>query len=260
VVTVNKPGGTLTLGSAITFTNNITLSAGTLNANGNEITVEGAWSTNAGIFQHGEGTVRFQGTTASALTTSSTNIFNNLIISKTNSNVSLSTPINIAGNLTISNGSLVTNGQNINLSGNWASTNTGTFTHGSNTVTLTGSTPATISLTTGSAFHNLVINKPDATVNLASAVTINNNLTITNGSLIANSAANNITISGNWTSSSTGTFTHGGNTVTFAGANASTVATTSFFNRVVINKTNSLTLSTPGYSRRKPNYYKRFST
>ncbi len=85
-----------------------------------------------------------------------------------------------------------------------------------------------------SEFPNFTIDNENTTVSLLSPITIDNNLLITAGTLIAN--GNNINLYGNWTS--TGTHTPGANTTSFLGTGNQTItnASTENFNDMVIDK------------------------
>lgn len=126
-------------------------------------------------------------------------------------------------------------GNALSISGNY--TNSGTFTSGSNTTTFTATTTGkTIAgtLTSGSAFYNLVFNGSGGGWSNSAAMTVSNNLTITAGTL---TGSNGITVNGNW--SQTGTFTPSTGTVTLAGSGQQTVSKTSgsntFYNLTITN-------------------------
>ncbi|SHJ62337.1 Por secretion system C-terminal sorting domain-containing protein [Hymenobacter daecheongensis DSM 21074] len=91
-----------------------------------------------------------------------------------------------ATNLTVANGASMTigSGGTLQLSGNFANSGTATL---SGTVALVGSA-ATQTLSNGSDFTTLAINKPSGTVQLAQNVTINQALTLTSGTLTTTGA------------------------------------------------------------------------
>ncbi len=175
--------------------------------------------------------------------------------------------LNVAGNLTIAQGTLNSNGQNINLSGNW--NNSGTYTSGSNTVTFEG--PNTQTLTsggtgTGQDFNNITISKALGTVSLQtnpldvdgnftldSGTFSQGDLTITVGNFIMNngtftggsaavtvntdftlsggaftSTSNTLNVSGDF-SHTAGTFLHNSGTVSLSGADQDITGSTTFY-------------------------------
>jgi fibronectin-binding autotransporter adhesin len=90
-------------------------------------------------------------------------------------------------NLAAGGGTLSTtsNNYNIQLGGNW--TNNASFSPGTSTVTLTGTSVQSLNTGgtgTGKPFYNLVINKSSGTVSLTNNLMMNNDLTLTSGTLI----------------------------------------------------------------------------
>lgn len=127
--------------------------------------------------------------------------------------------LSIGGNLNIR--ALTTlaqsNGTSLNVAGNWS--NSGTFTANTGTVTFNGNAVDATITTGGSSFYNLTINAPTSSYVLAgNAITVTNNLTITDGTLDVSSGNLGITIGGNWSNTGTGIFTPRSGTVTFNGS------------------------------------------
>jgi len=142
--------------------------------------------------------------------------------------------LNVPGDISFSGTLQISTGA-INLSGSWS--NSGTFTAGSATVTFnaTSGTPSITSPPANGAFYNLIFNDAGAgiTFTLNSAIDIDNNLTITGGTLDANSQT--INVGGNWDNNDT--FTANNSTVIF---DASTTGKTiesggSAFNNIEFN-------------------------
>lgn len=111
----------------------------------------------------------------------------------------------------------------------------GTFNSGTSTFNFTDGNAATLGGLQNTTFYNLVINKSvSATVTLGRSIVINNNLTITAGTLSA--SVYSITLYGNWTNNSV--FTAGSGTVSFVGTASKSIlgSTASIFNHVVLDK------------------------
>lgn len=106
---VNSANATARLNtSALTVTNNTTITSGVLNANNLNLTLGGTWTNNA-TFTPGTGTVIFNGTAAQTLTGSVVTTFNNLTINNTSgSGVTLGLNTSVAGTLNFLNGVITT--------------------------------------------------------------------------------------------------------------------------------------------------------
>lgn len=98
----------LLLPSAITINNNLTISAGILNANNFNLTVTGNWINNVSntAFTAGTGTVTFNSSNAQSIGGTATTTFNNLNILNTGNTVSLGINEIISGNLSVTTGTL----------------------------------------------------------------------------------------------------------------------------------------------------------
>ncbi len=96
-----------------------------------------------------------------------------------------------------------------------------------------GSTPAgeVMGINSTAPVGNLLINSANATGDLQAALTVNGNVTITAGTLAANTFG--LTLGGNW--SRTGTFTPGTGTVTFNGGAAQGITGATTFYHLTIN-------------------------
>ncbi|MBI4645548.1 MAG: hypothetical protein HY738_02875 [Bacteroidia bacterium] len=107
---ISKSAGTANLTGATQVNGNITISAGTLSANGaNNITLYGNW-INSDIFTGSTGTVVFTGTAAQTITGATT--FNNFTLDKgaVSQTVTLNNNTTIGGILTFTLGKIVTGG------------------------------------------------------------------------------------------------------------------------------------------------------
>ncbi len=259
-LTINKSGGTLSVGAsplnvvnltrtAGTFTapftvnvsGNVLLTAGTYTAGANT-NIGGDFTNNGGTFTPGTNTVTFNGTGAQAINgTLTPQPFNNIIINKP------SGALSVTGAITL------------NVAGNWTNNNSA-FVPGSSTVTFNGTTgPQQINGTAVTqTFNNLTVNKSGTapltlsvsgsttTINVAALTQTAGNftapatlnatgvLTLTAGTFTAGANTN---LEGDFVNNG-GTFTAGTNTVTFGGAGVKTIsgsaATLATFHNVII--------------------------
>jgi len=212
-LTVNSANVTALVLNNLVVSGDVTLTAGTLDANNLNISVGGNWSNaSAAVFTPGTATVTFNGGGPQAITgTSVAQTFNNIIVAKSTgtllsmgvTTVTLTTnnftqtsgdftapaTLNInsaaASSLVITLGTF-TAGANTNITGDWTKSSGSTFTHSSGTVNFTGTGAQVIN---GSAlsqtFQNLVVAKTAGTALTVtgSTITLNlsNNLTLTTG-------------------------------------------------------------------------------
>ncbi len=163
----------------LTVKNHVTISGGTLNANGLAMNVGGNW-TNNGAFSHSNGAVHFNGSGGQTIGGSSISSFFDIFLES-------------AGSVTGPSGSL-------NVAGNW--TNNSSYLHNSGAVTFNGSSGQTIGGSADTTFNNVTINNA-AGVSLNRPTLVNNQLTLTNGLLTLGS--NNLTL-GSSASAISGTF------------------------------------------------------
>ncbi len=147
-----------------------------------------------------------------------------------------------AGTLTISGGSATTISAE-----SWS--NTGSFSHGgSSTVELTGSGGTFAIQTNGDPFCGLTLNSTtgDGVFQPNSAVDVDCNFTITDGTYEITNASHSLTIGGDWSVTADGTYTNGGSDVTFDGTGAQNIDMTSgdAFNSVTFGGSGTKTLAT----------------
>lgn len=170
-----------------------------------------------GSFNAGTGTVQYTGTNVQ---TTAPVAYHNLVVNKPGGTASINNASTIAGNLTIQSGTLdinaattvtgnivintgaVLNGKSatINVAGNWS--NSGSFNAGTGTVQLNGPAGQSVS---ASSFNNFIVNKPSGTASLSGNITINNNLSVTAGTLDAASFTASRSLFGGTFSMATGT-------------------------------------------------------
>jgi len=221
-LTINKSANGIILNDPITVNNNLILTAGDLDDNGNQITGNGS-----GVFSVGaNGTLTLGSVTSATLypvnytsanttlneaslviynsnvaqeISSSPTAYGDLTLSATSAVVkSMKGNLLIKGTLTInSNNTLdATGGKNRNLTiaGNWI--NTGTFLAQKGTVTLDGTSDQTIDNTANETFYRLTVNKPGGQLLLAanSDMNITNTLTLTSGIIKTDNFTNNLVV------------------------------------------------------------------
>jgi len=106
-LSLNNNAGLL-LPTAITVNNNLTISAGILTANNFNVAVLGNWINNASAtaFTAGSGTVTFSGSGAQSIGGTFSTAFNHLNVLSTGTAVTLAANASIAGNLSVSGGTL----------------------------------------------------------------------------------------------------------------------------------------------------------
>ncbi len=177
--------------------------------------------------------ISFNSTAFQSNITTADKVLGSVIFNGSDGSWILQDSLTVSGNLTISAGELDTSTNSITVAGDWTDS-TDTFEAQSNTVTLTGTGNHTIT-TSGNSFYNLAINGSGGTYVLQDALTINNDLTITAGTLDAStsncaSVSCDITVNGNW--SNADTFLARTGTVILAGTSNQTLASggSSFYN------------------------------
>lgn len=182
--TANATGSLLT--NHLNVINNVTIAAGTLNANTRNITLGGNWS-NSGTWTPSTGTVTFGGSNNHTLvnTIAANENFNHLATTGTGT-LTLNDPITLAGNINIGNGSSIdvnVANHTVNLRGNW--TNNGTFIQRSGLVNMNGTVQQLFN-GTATTFYNYTLNNTNGARINSGVYTINNLYTPTLGTLLTN--------------------------------------------------------------------------
>lgn len=154
----NSPTAQL-VANPLTVKNDVTISGGTLNANGLTMNVGGNW-TNNGAFTHGSGAVHFNGSGGQAIGGASISSFFDIFLES-------------AGSVTGPAG-------NMNVAGNW--THNGNYIHNGGSVTFNGAAAQTIGGSADTTFNNVTINNV-AGVSLVRPARVSSQLTLTNGRL-----------------------------------------------------------------------------
>lgn len=251
-VTINHATGGWTLTDAMDINGNFTITLGTLDTGGFNMTVAGNWS-NAATFNPGAGTVYFDKASSSQTLNSggvaAGKLFNNVTHSGAGTLQLITNTINIDGNFVNSAGTFDSNSQNVTLAGNYNTTG-GTVTTGSSTVTFDAAVAQSIT-SASQSFYNLTLNNSGSgagdDITPADALDINGTFTITDGQLRSDTNNINTTISGNLTIGTNGTLTKGSGTTTFDGnLTASTLTDSSSaapqnLGFITINKNNIIT-------------------
>lgn len=190
-LTINKPGGSLTLKGNITESEDWDYMAGTVDAA--TFTSSVAFGGNLTVTSNG---MSFYDV---SVTSGTISLFNNLTA---------------LGNLSISAGKLAPAANSINVAGNWSDYGTGGFTEATSTVTLDGSALQTITTPGGESFNNLVIDNTGSGIKLVNNVTVSTALTMTSGNINLNT--NNLTLG--TSAFNIGTLNYSGGTITNTGS------------------------------------------
>ena len=200
----------------ISVASDVTINGGTLNATGRTVNVSGNWTHSSGTFTNASSTVIFDGAIASVNVSAET--FNNLTLAKLdNTKVINATGIwTVNGTLTLTNCQFVPGNFTHVIKSSW-----------DDSAIIFQATTGTISFTTNSLnitngatnyFYNFDISVGGAnTATLKSNININGNLSITTGTLDAfDAVGRTINLKGTWTNAST--FTNTSSTVKFIGS------------------------------------------
>lgn len=238
-------GATYMLNSNLNVSNNVGLITGTLNTNGFNIYFGGNWQNTGATFVAGTRTVYYNGTGTGFVNNGASSFYNfnitgtgylrlqnNIIInnqfSQSAGSFDLSpddgvTSYNLTtGNrLAVSAGTLYGRGSTITVGENWAFTGSSVFNCGTSTIIMAAGSGTKSISPKGQQFNNLTINA-GGTYNLASAITINNNLTILAGTLNTTTYNYAVNIGGNWLNSSL--FIGNNSLITFNGANEQSIS------------------------------------
>jgi|GEM_PF-3514085 len=275
--TLTVQNGTLTTSSSLSSLVDVSVTGGTL-VLGSDVNVSGNWSKTGGIFTPSTYTVTFDGTEGQTITSTGASFYG-IIVNKSGtlslgdalfmSSTLMATAgtfspgsknvmagglainggtftggvgnLDVNGNVAITSGALTAPGGSFTVSGDWSKTG-GTFGPNGGTVTFDGVTTGHTIAAGGQAFYDLTINGAGGAWTVGDALSIANDLNVTQGTLNTHSTFVNVTIavtgtlallddatvSGNFSNS--GTFTPNGYNVTFNGsgtqnltANVSTV-------------------------------------
>lgn len=208
---ITKSGGTATLASNVSLTNNLNVTLGTLDIS--TYTLNLTFSS-ASVLTVDGGTLNASGGTVSTI-----------------------------GNIAISSGTLSAPTGTLTISGSYNNSG-GTFTANSGTVTFdSGATGKTLAgtMTGSSAFYNLNLTNSGT----SAGYTFSNNASTTNNFFIGDGttvvAPALLSVAANWTKDSTGVFTHNSGTVELTGVNQTISGATTFYNLKKNDATNDAT-------------------
>ncbi len=104
---------TQTLAGNLTVNGDLTLAAGTLNANGNAVNVAGNWLNDVGGYTSGNNTVTLNGTSSGKNLMSNGQAFNNLIVNGSGGAWMMNDAATVAGNFTVTASTLNSNGYGV---------------------------------------------------------------------------------------------------------------------------------------------------
>lgn len=172
--------GTKTMAGNLTLNGNLTIANGaTLDISTSiySLDLKGNW-TSSGTFTHRTGTVTFSGTTTQTLDANGQSFYN-VNFSSTDT-VKILSNFTANGGLFLNMGTVsVQNSAAITAKGNWTNTSA-SFLAGTGTVTFSGSIDQSIE-SNGDNFYNLMINNTATELTLTDNLTLDNQLTLTNG-------------------------------------------------------------------------------
>ncbi len=259
--TLSQTSGSFSAGANAITAKNVSIVLGTFTAPsaGASFTVSGNWVYTAGTFSHNNGKVTFNGGAAQTLNSGgqaffdldvqsaglalqSTGVTSAGTFSQTSGLFTAGARTVTAKNVTIAGGTLTAPNVGVSflVSGNWTYTG-GAFAANSGMVTFNGGTAQTLN-SGGQSFFDLDVQSTGGLSLLTTGVTIagtlsqtsgaftpgaqsitTKNVSITGGTFTAPPAGTSFTVSGNWSRTPTGIFTHNSGKVTFNGGAAQTL-------------------------------------
>ncbi|MCK4782035.1 DUF2341 domain-containing protein [Candidatus Parcubacteria bacterium] len=213
-LTFDGSGGGWTFQDAATTTNDLTITTGAVTSTSGTLAIGGSWS-NAGTFTHNSGTVLFNATASGKTITTGGSDFYDLTFDGSGGVWDFQDAATTTNDLTITDGTLDLNGQNLVVQGGDISVS-GILAADvdSGAVSLSGEGNLGGSGTT--TVYDISFS---GTTTLAGGIDVNNDLTISgSNSLDASSSNYAITVGGSWSNS--GTFTAQSGAVTFDSGDA----------------------------------------
>ncbi len=213
---IDGDGATYTMGSVITVSNAFTLSNGTFDASsGFDMFINLDWTVNGGIFEPGQGRVRFNGASGTQSISGGTMYdvrFEGAAAKSIDGNILAGDDIDFASG----SGTVSGNNKTIFVGGNWDLVQAGTFDPGTGTVIFNGESGQSVD-DNPATFYNVIFQN-SGTKNLLQDVTVNNDF-----SVIAD--ATTVDFESGTTVSITGDLVQTGGTIRILGSNFPTAAT-----------------------------------
>jgi hypothetical protein len=244
---IDAAGANYLIYNYLNVDNNLTITNGTLDLNGNDLDIAGGLTISGGTLNIGASLITFDGSSGTHLIDAPGTVFPNILFNsptgnatyRLNNNLSISNDITITDGalelspdngttnyaLTVGNRVTITSGEifahdgTIQVGENWSNNVLGTFDAGTSTVTFVSNSGTRSITAAGDAFYDIDLNG-NATFRLTGDITVQNDLTISNGSFdLATGPSYNVAVGGNWDNS--GIFNARAGTVTFNGTSQS---------------------------------------
>lgn len=251
-LTFDGVGGTWEPNGAVGCGMNLTITNGTFDIDGQNLTVDNFLYNNGSFRMQGEetltlangmdsnsGTVIFDGRNVAEtiIVSDVSSAFYNLTINDQNGTKATFRPaaaLDVNGSLTVTSGTLSLNAQTVNVAGSFAAP--GTFTHANGTLEFDGTAAGQTINAGANTLYNMTVDGAGGVWTVTAATTLNvdhdllvsagtltstdatvnidGNITLSGGTL--NAPSGNMTVAGDWTNSG-GTFSNGSGTVTLDG-------------------------------------------
>lgn len=200
-ITMNRANRTLTLGSDLTLSGALTLTAGTVAlGNGTLLTTSGSISYNGGSLQGNAGaSITLSGSSGvSTIRLSNTMELNNLTVTGANRGALVDADLRIRGVLTVTNSTFTLNNATLTMDGNFAYTGTGAFTlQNSPSIVIqgTGTLPAAVTFAQPAVLSSLTNSRANSNLTLGSSLSIAGDYTASNNAILS-IGANTLTLGG----------------------------------------------------------------
>jgi hypothetical protein len=192
-MTVDPNGNNLNLVGDLTITGTTTINTGNFNIGANTLTLTNAIAGTlpAGLKGNATSSLVLNGTTASNVPSSITQL-NNFTLNNAGGSTLQVNPFTVNGTLTLSNGALSLGANELAINGP-VSVGTGTLTGGATSAISIGGASGNLSLpAVASGLIRLTVNRPSSVITLGAPLSVSNSLELFNGTL--NNATNNVTL------------------------------------------------------------------
>ncbi|MEI6815719.1 MAG: T9SS type A sorting domain-containing protein, partial [Bacteroidota bacterium] len=215
----NSGSNTASLLSDLNISNNFNITSGSFDVSSSNyaINISGNFTNNS-TFTSRSGTVNFNGAASQSFTPGSSNYYNVIISNSGNGTLTLAGNLTCTHDISISSGTLDVSSSNYSITVAGSFYNNSGFNAEYGPLTFNGTNSENF-LPGNSSYHAIVINNiGNNTVILQSNLTLNNNLTITSGTLDVSTSNYSITTGGNFINNST--FNAHTGAVTFNGSSS----------------------------------------